>query len=338
MSSEIVLATCRGRFFGQGMKAWKSMDVDRLKECFHRHGLRCIEATLEEIACRPEIVAGHSVVYSSSQKPGYKQFVEDIAWLMHASGGTLIPSWEMLRAHENKGFQEVLRKTRGLDSLNAMYTTGTRALESWNGGWPAVIKLPAGAKSQSVFLAESPRHLENIVRRLESLPISTKIYSWIKSVLQPSKDVEGWTRHCSPVQPYVLQEYLRDLRRDYKVIVLGQRAFVLERAVRHQDFRASGSGDFSFVDPPDGLLACAQAVCERLGEPCLSLDIASTADGFSLLEFQGTHFGPYTVVRSPFHFRLGARADGIWGRVDERVVLEEVFADAVAMAILSREH
>jgi hypothetical protein len=83
------------------------------------------------------------------------------------------------------------------------------------------------------------------------------------------------------------------------------------------------------MDPPDGLLDFAAEVFNRLGEPFLSMDICETGRGFGLLEFQGIHAGPLTLVQSPFHYvRLDA---GTWQKLEGRAVLEENYADAIAI-------
>src|SRR5690606_36646491 len=101
---------------------------------------------------------------------------------------------------------------------------------------------------------------------------------------------------------FVEQDFISNLACDYKVLVFGDRYFVLKRNVRKSDFRASGSGDFEFVDPPVDVLDFAKAITDTLKNPYLSLDIAQSDQGCHLIGFQATNFGPYTLLNAPYRY------------------------------------
>src|SRR5690606_14304899 len=106
----------------------------------------------------------------------------------------------------------------------------------------------------------------------------------------------------------------------------GNRYFVLKRNVRKSDFRASGSGDFEFVDPPVDVLDFAKEITDTLKNPYLSLDIAQSDKGCHLIEFQATNFGPYTLLNSPSRF---INCDNTWNKEENCKDLEANYSYAL---------
>jgi hypothetical protein len=107
---------------------------------------------------------------------------------------------------------------------------------------------------------------------------------------------------------------------DYKVLVYWDRYYVLHRDNRPNDFRASGSGRFTYPkEPPFGLLAFARRVFEHFQVPMISLDIAMAADTPLLVEFQFIGFGTYTIEKSDWFFQWAGER---WERVTRPSVLE----------------
>jgi hypothetical protein len=138
---------------------------------------------------------------------------------------------------------------------------------------------------------------------------------------------KGYVPHSLHRRKFVAQQYIRDLDHDFKVLLYGSKAFVLRRAVRKNDFRASGSGKFSWPShPPEGLLDFAWSVRHRLDVPFLSLDIAHSEDGYRLIEFQCLTFGALTLERST---RCWERSNDGWKCLDGSSELELVFAEAL---------
>lgn len=129
----------------------------------------------------------------------------------------------------------------------------------------------------------------------------------------------------------VLQEYVPDLECDWKVLVFGNKYYALRRNVRKNDFRASGSGLFAFEIPDDRILDYAKSVYEKMNVPFLSLDLCMDKNGkVYLIEFQGLHFGPYTLINSPHYFTYQES----WEKVEAKSALAEEYANAVASFIM----
>ena len=126
---------------------------------------------------------------------------------------------------------------------------------------------------------------------------------------------------------FVLQPMVESANHDWKVLVLGAKLYALRRAVRKNDFRASGSGMFEFANAPASLLDYAINITSKLDTPFLSLDIIEQDGSCNLLEFQATHFGPYTLINAPHHYELKG---GSWQTVEGKSVLEVEYARSLA--------
>src|SRR5690606_8893478 len=64
---------------------------------------------------------------------------------------------------------------------------------------------------------------------------------------------EAWEYYRARI-PYVQQQFVPNLKCDYKALVFMDKVFLLKRGTRKDDFRASGSGIFSFPEPSVELL------------------------------------------------------------------------------------
>lgn len=326
----IVLLTSEGGFFGQHMKPWISMDVASMGARLAEHGFQTQTMSIEEVAHDVTRVRDSVVVYTSTQRPGYKDFVEDVLLILLRGNNTLVPSFDMFRAHENKGYQELLKTVRGISNVHGRYFSSLEtATDAWR-SWPAVLKWPAGAKSSAVRLVEDPTELRRVVSIATALPMRLRVRELFSKYILRNPMARSWYTYIRPRPRFVLQELVPNLQRDFKVLIFGRKYFVLQRDVRQGDFRASGSGKFNFVPPPPGLLDFAADVFDRFAEPFLSLDVCETRTGFALIEFQGVHFGPYTLVHSPFHYQRDDQRSERWLRIDGQVTLEREYADAIA--------
>jgi len=105
---------------------------------------------------------------------------------------------------------------------------------------------------------------------------------------------------------------------------------VLNRKVRENDFRASGSGKLAFIEPPEEVLAYAREIYSKLDVPFISLDIGYDGVVCNLIEFQGTHFGPYTLVNSESYFIY---SENKWIKINEKSILEEEYVESISKFI-----
>lgn len=331
MSDILLLVDYRRCFYSTTRPREIGMDLDALRRAFAKHGITLTIRTFQEVNFRDDDFRGKYVLYQSSEDTGllYKDFIEDVLLGISLSGGLLIPDFYKFRAHHNKVFMEILRDLspeEAVQSCRAWYYGALEELlenrETHEG--KRVLKSSSGSGSNGVVLAQSGRDLVRLARRISR---SYHAVDWIKDRLKWA--LRPWHRRMSHHRKkFVVQEYLADLQDDYKVLVYHDKYYLLRRRIKKGDFRASGSGLFSWLEaPPAGLLDFAEGVHQSFDVPMSSLDIAQRDSYCHLLEFQFLHFGPLTLEQSDFYFR---RMAGAWTRVEGKSVVEQEFARSVA--------
>lgn len=284
------------------------------------------------MAKRPEDISGRIIWYASTQYPEYFQYVEDCLLYAQMCGGILVPNFSIFRCHENKFFQELLKKNLGIDKPKA-HLIGT--LEDLNNSlpdlvFPLILKSATGFGSATVFKIDTSNELVS-----KATSMLTNI---IPPAANPIRRFKQKTEYENKIAPYkgnyplksgrlVLQEFMPNLQHDWKILVFGNNCFCLKRFVRENDFRASGSGNFDFkATPSHALLNYALGIATVLNSPWASLDIAECEDGFGLIEFQCLHFGLYTLIGND---KCYEKVDSEW--VEKKViapVAEEYFCHA----------
>ena len=128
---------------------------------------------------------------------------------------------------------------------------------------------------------------------------------------------------------FILQQFIADLKGDYKVVTYGNKCFALHRFVREGDFRASGSGKFEVnKEIPLEVIRYAFDLSKAFTVPWASYDIAYQDGRLEVMEFQFMTFGTTVVFLSERYHELQANDKIV--EVSQRVVLENVFVEAVA--------
>jgi glutathione synthase/RimK-type ligase-like ATP-grasp enzyme len=336
----VLLLTDADGFFGCRLMPWETMNIDVIKQTLSRH-FTLEHITYGQIARGASYPQDSIIIHSSSQQPEYKSFIDDIMLYLYANGNLLVPSIHVVRSHENKGYQELHKRLRGVLSPPALYAAKLSDLGDRKGiEYPIVFKEVSGFGSVGVRLLRTGEDLDRasvaearLSFREAARELKKSVGYLIRKHILGRQGLRPYGNYYQPLKRFVLQRYFPDLDHDLKVLVFQKRVYVLKRGVRPGDFRASGSGRFRFEAPPESLLDFAMELLRRFDEPYLSLDICEDDSGFHLLEFQGAHFGPYTLLEAPMHYAL---EDGHWRTCLERPGLEEVVAESLAIFIRKR--
>ncbi|MGI6393705.1 MAG: hypothetical protein ACOX2F_03065 [bacterium] len=313
------------------------MDIEKIRKLFLEHGFNVSVKNFCDINFRNDDFSGTYILYTSQEDPGlkYKGFVEDILLGLREKGATLIPDFKYFRAHHNKVFMEILRDASKLENIKNIksYYFGTKDEFEYKKkeiSLPAVIKNAEGATSSGVYLANA-KNIDFIIKKVSFagafLPYLKNI---VKKILK------------KPIYPvslfrnkFIIQNYIEGLKGDFKILVYGEKYYVLERKNRKNDFRASGSGKFSLPEVANTeLLNFAKNVFESFDVPFVSLDIAEKNGEFFLIEFQFVMFGTFTIEASSFHFK---KVKEVWEKIDEKPDLEAVFCESVIKFIENYE-
>ena len=183
------------------------------------------------------------------------------------SGKKIFPDFNTNWHFDDKVGQKYLIEALGIKEFidTWVFYTKTEAL-NWAAqtSYPKVFKLRGGAGSQNVRLVRNERDARSLIRQafgrgfstydaLESLKERYRKYRLGKASVR--EVVKGVVRLVVP-PPYArvkarergyiyFQEFIPNNSFDIRIIVIDGKAFALKRFVRTNDFRASGSGNFS---------------------------------------------------------------------------------------------
>lgn len=336
MKKEIFLVTdYRNQFYESVRSHGASFDIERMRMYFSNMGYDLKVMQFREIDFQSNNYNGRYILYQSSEDRGllYKDYIEDILLGFMLQSAILIPDFPKFRAHHNKAFMEILRSIHDSASVKRIASRGYGTLEEFAcdiGRQPekVVMKPSSGAQSSGVRLAEGHAAQLRYARRLSSsFNTIESIKRLVNSIIRKNYPKKSLHR-----RKFIVQEFLPGLDGDYKILVYGEKYYVLQRENRKNDFRASGSGKFTYpLSPPSELLNFAQEIFTSFQVPFISMDIAKVESGYVLIEFQFLCFGNYTLERSKFYY-ICTDENG-WQRIDETPDLEREFVASVVRYI-----
>lgn len=190
-----------------------------------------------------------------------------------------------------------------------------------------VLKVSHTSKSRSVFL------LKNIKEKIRLPKIISKTFSLqnLKYFIEKLKTGNTPLYISNHRQKFILQPFIANLQGDYRIVVYDKKFFVLYRANRINDFRASGSMKFNFdIKLPLGLLDYAERIFNSFDVPYLALDIGVKDETFYLFEFQFISFGQYTLEKSKYFYHYD---NDEWIQIFEEPDLEREIATSITKFI-----
>jgi glutathione synthase/RimK-type ligase-like ATP-grasp enzyme len=220
---------------------------------------------------------------ATSYSLAYRHLVESVLVNLADRGMSLVPKLSHFLAYENKSLQAQVIASHDIPSPRTIALGSAeglrRAAETL--GFPFVAKTSDGWGSSGVRLVRSASELQSIVNE------------WFS---EHQKGTEG-------LGSAVAQQFIPDLKGDWKVIIAGSVAAAMWRFNRPGDFRASGSGELDERLPPMALLEFAYQVQRQLDAPWASIDIADARGEYRVIEYQVVHFGTTVTDICRTHFR-----------------------------------
>lgn len=329
MHSIIILIDDRGFFYSSTKERGGSLDVDVLKSELELFGYRVEIKNFYQISfC--ESYKNKIILYQSTEDPDlkYKDYIEDILLGLQNRAAILVPDFHKFRAHHNKVYMEILRDCYDLDPYQDIFSKKYGTIEEFakdikNQTFPLVLKPGFGSRSKGICKVHTEQEAIKRAKRISRTFTLTNIKRSLLSLF----DGLGYKRISNYRNKFIVQNYITGLAGDYKVLIYGDRYYVLKRENRNNDFRASGSGKFLFPDnPPKELLDFSKELFEKCNVPFASFDIAVKDNNIYLIEFQFVSFGQYALEKSSFYFKP---IDNKWKKVEEKSYLEKIFAMSV---------
>jgi len=290
----VYLLTLPDGSFGSAGQSWKTLDLQKIESKLD------FKVTVKSILDLSVInfEANDIVIYTSSPDEAIRDYLKSSLYYIQDKA-KIVPSFELLMAHEDKGFQEVLKQQKNIGNLKGRYIFD---IDDQSLPLPKVLKTCQGAGSSGVFLAKKNKDIKDIKKNFFNKDLKRKLINVQRKLKLSRSEYKIYSYSKKVFTPFVEQQFIPNLKHDFKVLVFGDRYFVLKRSIRKNDFRASGSGKFEFVEPPQEVLEYAREIAKVLDNPYLSLDIAQSDAGCHLIEFQGTNFGPYTLLNASYRY------------------------------------
>lgn len=301
MKSKIIILQHKG-FFTQHLNEYKNIDMSLVCDELNRAGFDVDFLEYNKLA-EFDYQVDESAIYwtGSHQNISVKHYINDVLTARFIARSNLVPALDTVLAHENKGIMGILAAEKSLSYISQDYRIETEVKDRDDIKFPFVYKSLGGAGSKGVALVGNKKELSKSILASKVQDISIKeIKEGAKNLLRKILRRGEQADYLSQQARYCEQEFIPNLGSDFKVLVFWEKVFVLKRAVRDGDFRASGSGRFEIQEKIDPKLAQLAVDCRRrLNSPYCSLDFVILESGqYKLIEFQTCHFGPYTQLSS----------------------------------------
>jgi glutathione synthase/RimK-type ligase-like ATP-grasp enzyme len=318
----IIFATEPDGSFGTAGRSWSALDLPRIQGIVRDAGLATVSMRVDKLL-EYDFKERDFVFYQSAVSSELRAYILETLYFVRERVA-IAPRYELLLAHENKGIQELLKKSLEIGNLEGRYHVD---FDERGTTRPYVFKTIAGAGSSGVHLVRGNEDESRIRRRYFSNSLLTRLKALHRRWLLSPGRFSRYTYYYKPFMRYVTQPFVEGLDGDLKILIFGDRYYTLSRKNRPGDFRASGSGRLDFDTPcSTAALDFARDIAAKLDSPFMSLDIAETKGAFHLLEFQALNFGPTTLTGSTGFYRERDRA---WERVTAAPDLEESYAHAM---------
>ena len=245
----LILLDYRSQFYSSNRSRGASLDVSTLRTGFEQVGYKVSVKQFAEIYLQTDNYKDVLVLYQSSEDIGlsYKDYIEDILFGLSLQGAILIPDLQYFRAHHNKVFMEILRDVLGSTVSRRLFSQSFGTYEEYQQffipkDFPVVLKPSAGSKGHDVVIAHNKKETDRCARRLSATPSFFNLRLWYQNLF----DGRGFSRISNNRRKFTIQPFIPNLSGDYKIVVYGDKYFVLFRQNRPDDFRASGGGRLSF--------------------------------------------------------------------------------------------
>jgi hypothetical protein len=300
---KVLLVTTPDGFFAQGEMPWSSLDLKIVTSGIADAGFQVRVVDYDYLKGNFNETKGYVIIFTSSQRVEHKNYIEDIMFLLK-DDNLLIPRFDSLKAHDNKGFQCLMDRKYDLGLIPCDYFADISEVRDELVKYPYVFKPANGASSTGVAIVKNKSELRR--KLIDVLDYSFHdVKKSIKKYIFKKRYNEQWERYIGfGKKRFILQEFVPDLTYDYKIIIFGDKYYALKRFVAEDDFRASGSGFHSreFDDEINLVLEKAHEFKGKYSSHIYSLDFCINKEQVQLIEFQFTHIGPVTLSDSTFYF------------------------------------
>ncbi|MCC7004473.1 hypothetical protein IT397_00940 [Candidatus Nomurabacteria bacterium] len=337
MKKEILLLLdYRDQFYFSTKYRGASVDVTKLKKYFKGHNYDLSIKHFFELDLRNENYRDKWIIYQSSEDPNlhYKDYIEDVVLALKMQGAKLIPDFNYFRAHHNKVYMEFLRDLLPIPEIKSITSKSFGTFEEYirssafKSNDCSVIKPGSGTRSAMVNLLDSELKKKKYSYKL-SRTFTLDNFRLFISKLRTGRP---FTPMSNNRRKFIIQNFVPNLKGDYRILVYGKKYYVVFRKNRDNHFTASGSGKLDFtIQLPQGLLDYAKCIYRKFNTPFISLDIGVNNGNFFLFEFQCLCLGQYTLEKSDYYYH--ETSPRVWDKVFEIPDLEREISNTIIQYI-----
>lgn len=234
-------------------------------------------------------------------------FARQLTYSLECIGKKVFPDANTAWHFDDKLGQKYLLEAVGAPFIKSYVFYDKKESLAWaeKADYPKVFKLRGGAGSANVKLIKSPGHAKNLIDtafgtgferfdRVGNLKEHIRRYKEGKgSILGIIKGVgrlwmgTSYAKMAGKERGYFyVQDFIANNKSDIRIVVVGNKGFALERFVRDNDFRASGSGRIKYLDDSNCDKNCLHIAFEtsrKLKTSCLAYDFIYNENGEPLI-------------------------------------------------------
>lgn len=211
-------------------------------------------------------------------------FARQLTYSLESKGKKVFPDSKTCWHYDDKVGQKYLFEAMDIPRVPTYTFYDKKEALAWcdKTDFPKVFKLRKGASSMNVKLARRKSDAKRLIRRAfgKGFPVVDRYSMFKDRILKMRRDrdlksiiglFKGFARlfvqtelekFSSNQKGYAyFQDFIPDNHYDTRIMVIGDRATGLKRMVRENDFRASGSGSFTF-NPAEINMDCVKLAFE----------------------------------------------------------------------------
>jgi glutathione synthase/RimK-type ligase-like ATP-grasp enzyme len=247
-------------------------------------------------------------------------FAKQLLYSLQVSGKKVFPDFNTTWHFDDKVGQKYLLESIGAPLVPSyVFYTKKEALDWINKTtFPKVFKLRGGAGASNVMLVKT----KNEARKLTNIAFGrgfSQFNKWnnLKERIRKFKEgkdsimgiIKGIGRLFIPTEfskmysrekGYIyFQEFIPNNNFDTRVVVVGKKAAAERRFIRENDFRASGSGKFSYENINSKAIEIAFEVAEKLKLQSVAFDFVEDSERNPLIIEMSYGFGVEGISKVP---------------------------------------
>lgn len=240
-----------------------------------------------------------------------------VLYALEHSGVKVFPDFKTSWHFDDKISQKYLCESTNIPSVPSYVFYDKRAALKWakTTSYPKVFKLRNGAGATNVKLVKSYAQAKKLIKKSFGKGISrfNKTDNILDTIYTSSRTKSSFIKTSKSIARTIVnpnnskesgyvyfQDYIPNNDSDTRVVVInGKYAAAEKRFVRKNDFRASGSGLFSYSDIDPNVIKVAFDIANKLKLQCVAFDFIKSENNLPLLIEMSYGFGTAGILSVP---------------------------------------